>query len=306
VQSKAAVITQSAAVDSVLEAAREASANPNAEIGLPFGKDFPKLNEVTGGVRFSGKNRVSFLAARPGIGKSALAGKWAYGVAEGILERGMEKVVRIVTLEMDVNEYLIRLAAAMVGVTDKQVEKGLDGNRMHEFEGAMNYLRLLPIEYLDGTSGEVGINEIEAFIRRGGNCAWWIVDPLSYIGGIDERYGSQDLKGIVKRLAALARTTAPCLLVHHLNRETDKLNGPPTMANIAGSDFINAVASIVMTLYYPDGVLVSEDQANDVRSGVLEFIKFRSGPLGTKIQMTFDPAILDWGEDHSANRKATK
>ena len=130
------------------------SSSPKGDVGLtgvPSG--FPDLDDLTGG--FQNGNLV-VLAARPAMGKSALATNFAENAA---VDHG--KSVALFSLEMSETELAHRFLASRARVSSDELRKGrVKAERWNKVNQAAGKLAGAPL-YIDDSS-DLGILELRA------------------------------------------------------------------------------------------------------------------------------------------------
>ena len=146
----------------------ELAANPGKLPGLPTG--FSMLDQYIGGLN---KSDLILLAARPGMGKTAIALNMALTAA-----KKSGKTVVIFQLEMSKEQLATRLLSNEALVDSKKLRMGnLDDDDWQRMAGATQVLQGLPI-LLDENSG-ITVPEMKAKCRRlGGNLGLIVIDYL--------------------------------------------------------------------------------------------------------------------------------
>ena len=245
-------------------------------VGVPSGLE--KLDEMTNGFK---RENLVIIAARPGMGKTALAGDIALAVAKN------GGGVGFFSLEMSREELTTRMLATMAKVNSKNIESGrLSPAEWGRLAGAANKLQALPIHFF--AKDEVSASEIRARGRRlsaqlSGTktpLAMIIVDylQLMYLDESAERRdvaigrNTRQLKGLAKQLQV------PVLLLAQLNREVEKRpNKRPQMSDLRESGSIENDADLIIFVFREE-----EYKRTDENRGVAELIigKQRSGPRG--------------------------
>ena len=144
----------------------ELAANPGKLPGLPTG--FSMLDQYIGGLN---KSDLILLAARPGMGKTAIALNMALTAA-----KKSGKTVVIFQLEMSKEQLATRLLSNEALVDSKKLRMGnLDDDDWQRMAGATQVLQGLPI-LLDENSG-ITVPEMKAKCRRlGGNLGLIVID----------------------------------------------------------------------------------------------------------------------------------
>lgn len=234
--------------------------------GLPSG--FPQLDNLLAGMQNS---NLIILAARPGIGKTALSLNIARHVAVE------EKIpVGIFSLEMSQEELVDRLLVRQAQIDSWKLKTGrLDEDDFSRLSDAMGTLAEAPL-YIDDTPG-ISILEMRTKARRlqmEKGLKLLIVDYLQLIHGrqIDNRV--QEVSEISQGLKNLARELKiPVLALSQLSRAVEVRGGQrPRLADLRESGSIEQDSDVVMFLYHEE-----EDDRDNI---VLEISKHRNGPVG--------------------------
>ena len=270
----------------------EAKANPRYIYGYGRygdGKQWAKLDALTGGLQ---KINLGVLVARPKTGKSMMAAAWVPHIAEQADRVG--QVVRIVTLETTRMTYQRRMAALMAAIKDpKNIKRGmLTEDEEKEYLRALDWLEMLPIEYLDNRdldesaalkfgNSPISFDKMSKFIIDPGDTYWWLLDHvglLSDLRGGDNR--TYLLYKLADQLADLAHTYCTGVMITHLNRETS--HGKPTLSSIGGADQIGRNADQIFTIWRP---WMEEEEEDRRLAGVMEhepaFLLFNSRDEGS-------------------------
>ncbi|MDD3679477.1 MAG: replicative DNA helicase [Candidatus Shapirobacteria bacterium] len=240
--------------------------------GLPSG--FSQLDNLLAGMQNS---NLLILAARPGIGKTALSLNVARHVAVE------EKIpVGIFSLEMSQEELVDRLLVRQAQIDSWKLKTGrLDEDDFSRLSDAMGTLAEAPL-YIDDTPG-ISILEMRTKARKlqmEKGLKLLIVDYLQLIHGrsIDNRV--QEVSEISQGLKNLARELKiPILSLSQLSRAVEVRGGQrPRLADLRESGSIEQDSDVVMFLYRED-----DDDRENV---VLEIAKHRNGPIGS-INLSF-------------------
>jgi len=251
--------------------------------GIPTG--FRDLDNILAGLQ---RSDLVILAARPSLGKSALAVDIAKNVAckykmpVGIFSLEMSKdqiVDRLISAQADVDLWKIR--------TGKLSDQG-PNNDFERIQRAMAELAEAPL-YIDDVSSS-NVIQMRAMARRlamDKGLGLLIIDYLQLMegrGNIDNivqqvSENSRALKSIAKEL------NIPVLVVSQLSRAVEHRMPPvPRLSDLRESGSIEQDADVVMFIYRED-----KYKPNSERKNVAEIIiaKHRNGPVG-KIELYFD------------------
>jgi len=265
--------------------------------GIPTG--FRDLDNILAGLQ---KSDLIVLAARPSLGKSALATSIALNVAI------KEKVpVGIFSLEMSKDQVVDRLIASLAGIdlwrlrTGKLSAEGED-NDFLKIQKAMGMLSEAPI-YIDDASNPT-VLQMKAMCRRlqaEKGLGLVIVDYLQLIEPLKKDASPvEQVSEASKLLKALARELqVPVLTISQLSRAVEHRSPPiPKLADLRQSGTIEQDADVVLFIYREDRYF-----QDTPRKGIADIIvaKHRNGPIGA-VELYFDEKSvtfknLEKGED---------
>lgn len=248
--------------------------------GLPTG--FTELDNITAG--FQPSNLI-VIAARPAMGKSALAVSIAQHVA---VEQNTPVV--IFSLEMSKMELTQRLMCAEARVDSNRLRRGsLQDSDWPKLSHALGRLAEAPI-FIDDTAS-VSIMEMRAKCRRlkaKHGLGLVIVDYLQLMQPPSRSRGDnrvQEIGDISRSLKILARELElPVIAVSQLSRNVEhRTDKRPMLADLRDSGSIEQDADIVMFIYRDEVYNPDSPQ-----KGIAEVIvaKHRSGPIG-KVDLAF-------------------
>lgn len=263
---------------SEIEARHAGTASP----ALPTG--FHDLDNLLGG-GFR-RQRLYVLAARPGVGKSALAGNIALNVA--LLNR---LPVTIFSLEMSEDEYVQRFLSSQSGIENSFLETGrVSNNQWQQLSQAISCLSDLPIFINDNSCPT--LTEIRSQVRRVssqyGGVGLVVVDYLQLMAeGTDFRLNMAQRVGEISRgLKKLAKDLhVPVLAMSQLNRELEHRHDKrPILSDLKDSGSVEQDSDVVIMLYRDE---IHHPDTPD--RGICELIlrKQRNGPTGTA-KLLFD------------------
>jgi len=249
-------------------------------LGLSTGLD--KLDSLTNGLV---PQELLILAARPSMGKTALAVNIAEAVA---LPRRKEeaKPVLFFSLEMSGPQLALRLICSRSGVSLERVKEGMVGgeerSRMREAEAELKHSPLL----IDDAS-RLTISELRARARRVHSkrpLGLVVIDYLQLLAPRNEKVNrEQQVAEFSRGLKALARElNVPVLCLAQLNREADKENRLPRLSDLRESGAIEQDADVVLLLGKGKQDAPKDSAGSDVAgdTAVLIVGKNRNGPVG--------------------------
>jgi len=219
------------------------------------------------------------LAARPAMGKTALALNIAQNVA---LMEG--QAVGIFSLEMGRGQLVTRMLCCHGMVDAGKVRTGmLDTEDWERFIDASDHLRRSKL-FIDDTPG-LSISEVRTRARRlkaeHDDLALIVIDYLQLMKGEDSRAPrEQQISSISRGLKALAKDVeAPVIALSQLNRGVEsRQEKRPMVSDLRESGAIEQDADIIMFIYRDDYY-----NPDSLDQGLAEVIiaKQRNGPTGT-------------------------
>lgn len=227
------------------------------------------------------------LAARPAMGKSALALNFANQVA-----RRNPGAVAIFSLEMPSESLMKRLISCEAEIDGKKLTSGKlqddEMNRMYEAGNALSERSI----FIDDTS-MIKVSQIFSKCRKlkneTGEISLILIDYLQLISGSgrsDSR--QQEVSEISRNLKILAKEMGcPVIALSQLSRKVEeRTNHEPQLSDLRESGSIEQDADIVMFIYreqyYAQDEEVSETEVVD-----LSLKKHRNGETG-KVQLVFE------------------
>ena len=241
---------------------------------------FADLDELLTGFRAS---QLIILAARPGMGKTALA----LNIAEYISLRSSIPVL-FVSLEMATIELADRLLCSAAQVSSHKLRKWspLSQEERKRLVEKASEMSTAPL-YVDDTPGR-RVNEIAAAARRirrqEGRLGLIVVDYLQLVDPDNPKDPRQEqVAKITRRLKLLARDLqVPVLCLAQLNRQAEEARTVrPRLSHLRESGAIEQDADVVMFVHRPE---MDQDSQEDRErmAGEAEIIvaKQRSGPVG--------------------------
>ncbi len=246
--------------------------------GLSSG--FYDLDSITDGFH---KNELIILAARPAIGKTALA----LNIATNAALKSKKSVI-IFTLEMRAEQLLSRMVSSLGQVEAKKIQNGaLDTKDWQRVNEALSQLQDTNI-YIDDSPG-VTIGDIKAKSRRiassDENLGLIIIDYLTLIGSMGRYAGNrqQEVSEISRALKTLAlELEVPVITLAQLSRTPElREDKRPVLSDLRESGSIEQDADIVSFIYRDD--YYNENAKIDDNMSISEIIvrKNRSGRIGT-------------------------
>ena len=242
--------------------------------GVPTG--FSELDYKTSGLN---KSDLILIAARPAMGKSALA----INIATNAAVHSNVPVV-IFNLEMSKEQVGNRILCSEAMVDSSKVRTGkMDEDDWVKLASAIGPLSEAPI-YIDDTPG-ISIMEIRAKCRKlklEKNIGLIVIDYLQLIQGSGKKGASreQEISEISRSLKILAKELdVPVIALSQLSRAAEQRNDHrPMLSDLRESGAIEQDADIVMFIYRGD-YYNQESEKKNIAEVILA--KHRGGSTGT-------------------------
>ncbi len=249
----------------------ELAANPGKLPGLPTG--FAQLDQYIGGLN---KSDLILLAARPGMGKTAIALNMAVNAA-----KRSGKTVAIFQLEMSRQQLATRMLSSEALIDSKKLRMGtLEDSDWERMAGATQSLQGMPI-LIDENSG-ITVPEMMAKCRRlGSKLGLIVIDYLQLMHTpkqMDNRV--QEVAEISRSLKIMAKElNVPVLCCSQLSRGPEgRQNKRPMLSDLRESGSIEQDADIVLFIYRDD---YYNNEAENRNCAELIVAKNRHGETGT-------------------------
>lgn len=257
-------------------------------------KDKTKIRGVATGYKdldgiLAGLQRsdLIILAARPSMGKTALA----LNIAHNVAIQSAQPVL-IFSLEMSKEQLVDRMLAMESGVDAWALRTGnLNDQDFEKIGQAMGTLSEAQI-YIDDSPG-ITVSDLRTKARREAHqreLGLLIVDYLQLMSGAN-RFGSetnriQEISEISRGLKSIARELkVPVLALSQLNRSVESRNPQiPQLADLRESGSIEQDADVVAFIYREDYYNPESDRKN-LTDIIIK--KHRNGPIGG-IELYFD------------------
>ena len=249
--------------------------------GVPSG--FPELDNLLAGFQ---KSDLIILAARPSIGKSALA----LDIARNVACKGGVPV-GIFSLEMSTQSLVDRMIASEAHVDSWKLRTGRlsSDDEFARIRDALDRLSTAPI-FIDDESS-INIMQMRAKARRLQAEHGLGLIVVDYLQLMVPRQNSdnmvQQMTEISRSLKGLAKDLeVPVLALSQLSRAVESRNPPiPKLHDLRDSGSIEQDADVVMFIYREDKYKPDTDRKNIAE---IHVEKHRNGPTG-KIDLYFNP-----------------
>ncbi len=243
--------------------------------GIPTG--FYDLDKLTAGLH---PTQLIILAARPGMGKTAMAVNLATNVAINA-----KKTVALFNMEMGAEQLAQRMISSVGQIDGNRIRNGrLENNDWKRFDEATSRLAETNL-FIDDTPGML-IGEIRAKCRRLKSSNYGldlvIIDYLQLISGGAKYAGNrqQEVSEISRSLKVLAmELDIPVVACAQLSRTVEGRDDKrPLLSDLRESGSIEQDADIVAFLFRED--YYDKDKAIDENTSKSELIiaKHRNGP----------------------------
>lgn len=248
------------------------------------------LDKMTGGFQ---SGQLIILAARPSVGKSALAGLLARNVAQ---EGGR---VLFFSLEMNERELTERMLAMTAGVPLSAI-RGQRRINPDEVTLAWNVLTnefpQLPFAFIDrrGLTAEELASDARAYARANGELSLIVIDYLQLLKSENPRDPRHLQIGMSTKTARnlAGELKCPVLCLAQLNREVESRGGAPRLSDLRDSGEIEQDADVVMFLHR-----LTSDRSLPVHDIDLIIEKQRNGPIGT-VELSYSRSHTRFTERH--------
>jgi len=230
------------------------------------------LDPVIGGFR---PGQLIILAARPSVGKSALASQIAIDAAKenhGVL---------FVSLEMTAAETVARALAAETGLDSRKILNGeLASHEVQQASQIAQSYNSVPLEIEDRRG--MNIDRLSLLIKARTarkRLSLVVVDYIGLIAGDRRKPRWESITEISNQLKTIAQTEqVPILALCQLNRDSE--GEVPKLSHLRDSGSIEQDADIVLLLHR---------ETRNATETQLFIAKNRNGPTG-KIQLEYEPA----------------
>ena len=239
---------------------------------------FSDYDNLTGGLHNS---ELNILAARPSMGKTALA----MNIAENVAVLGQHPVL-FISLEMSSMELADRLLCSAARVNSHRLRNGSisaeDRQRLVEKAGQISQTPLFVDDSPSRTVGEIAA-AARRILRRHDNLGLIVIDYLQLIEPDNPRDPRQEqVARIARRLKGLARDLdVPVLCLAQLNRQAeDSRDHRPRLSHLRESGAIEQDADVVMFIHREEYFHRGEEQQQYAGQAELIISKQRNGPVG--------------------------
>lgn len=268
--------TSSTDLNALLETTRKTAVARQKNGGQLLGAStgFVKLDRLTCGLK---KTDLIILAARPSMGKTALALNIALNAAKEI-------PVGIFSLEMSAGQLGERVLSTISGVEASKIATGqFDDDDAETMMFAMSELsdNRKPIEIDDDTLTLSELRMRARRMKRKFNIGLIVIDYIQLIIGDKSYKGNrvQEVSDISRQLKAMAKElNVPVLALSQLNRGAEvRADKRPLLSDLRESGSIEQDADIVMFIYR-DAYYNADSEAQNIAE--VNIAKNRNGATG--------------------------
>lgn len=248
---------------------------------------FTDLDRMTNGFQ---RGDLIILAARPAMGKSALALNFVNQVA-----KRNEGCVCLFSLEMPADSLMKRLMSAESRVYSDKLRSGkLKDSDMSKLNASATRLSERPI-YIDDTSS-IRVSQIFSKCHKlqseHGSISLIVIDYLQLISGTRAESRQQEVSDISRNLKILAKEmNCPVIALSQLSRKVEeRTNHEPQLSDLRESGSIEQDADIVMFLYRANYYEKDKEEQEETEVVDLSLAKHRNGGIGG-IKLAFEKNI---------------
>ena len=268
----------------------ELAKNKKTITGLETG--FPDFDRITTGLQ---GGEMIILAARPGMGKTALALNMATYAASRT-----KKAVAIFNLEMSADMLINRMIASIGQIDSYKLQTGnMQEKDWKRYNEAMSQLAGTNI-YIEDNAG-VTAPEIRAKCRRLANSetglGLFVIDYLQLVSSGNRRVESRQVE--VSEISRSLKTMAleldvPVIALSQLSRSAEKReSNQPMLADLRESGSLEQDADMVLFINRKDYYDKAKDFNQKIVPAELIIAKHRKGGLGT-IDLLFELNMLSF------------
>jgi replicative DNA helicase len=285
---KTGLLPMSVLVDHQYERmAKATSDDPGPAFGVCT--HYRDLDEITGGLQDSD---VIILAARPGVGKSALMSGMALGVCD-------QRSALVFSLEMSRDQLIQRMVASHAKIDSHRIRTlHMSERDSRAFMESLTHLSQLPIFIDDTPAVSVAYIRNAAYrhVAEHGQPIVLFVDYLQLMTApgmrADDRV--QVVSAISRDLKALAKELhCPIVALAQLSRAVEsRTSHIPMLSDLRESGGIEQDADIVMFLYREE---LYDTETDKKGIAELHIAKHRNGPVGV-VPLRFDACTTTFSD----------
>ncbi len=246
---------------------------------------------------------LALIAARPSMGKTALAMQIAENVARDLQREDDPGVVAVFSAEMSGTELTIRMAGALSGVNTHKMRNNQAGkDEIARFAEANRTLRDLPI-WIDDASGPTtaGMLAQLSHLMETMPVRLMLFDFVELGGDLAQK---EDIRvsNILRNLKGIAKTLKiPVVGLSQLSREVEtRATKMPVLSDLRYSGMAEQIADKVVFIMRPEYYVARADRIDvpeEDKKGVayVMIAKTRNGPVGM-VKMAFISERMKFGD----------
>ena len=267
---------------------KQAAGDTDEIAGLTTG--FRDLDDIIVGMHPSD---LVILAARPAMGKTALATNIAFNAGRHLQNTGKkDQAVAYFSLEMSGEQLASRVLASEAKLSAERMRKGrVTEKDVAELQATCSSLNDMPL-YVDDTPA-LNIADIKSRCRRlglmnKGGIGLVVVDYLQLLHGSRMESRVQEISDITRGLKMLAKElSAPVLALSQLSRAVEQRDDKtPRLADLRESGSIEQDADVVLFIYRK-GYYQKDPSPEAMSDAEVIVAKHRNGPTG-RVNLYFD------------------
>ncbi len=267
-------------------------------VGIDTG--FKVLNKMTTGFN---PGDLIILAARPSVGKTALALSFVYTALKN------DDGVAFFSLEMPVEQLMLRLLSIDSGIELQKIRTGvLEENEYERTYQSLKRFETKPL-FVDDDGG-ININQLRSKLRKLKNknpkLSFAVIDYLQIMNSVGAKDRQAEISEISRNLKLLARELKiPILALSQLNRSLEsRTDKRPIMSDIRESGSIEQDADIILFVYRDDVYRKKAEKEQGEKSIENEPVivdtelivaKQRNGPTGT-VKLSFHKHLTKFSD----------
>ncbi len=262
-------------VDKVVQKSREASERGSDVVGIPSG--YADIDRITKGFKPAD---VTIIAARPGVGKTALALNMARHIAVTL-----EKPVAIFSLEMSSISLAQRMMAMQSHIDSSKISLGkMDGTEWIELESAASVYHGTKV-YIDDVPDE-NLAELRAKCRKAKKKYGVEIIFIDYIQLVTNHGKAESRQQEVAKISRTIRNIArqleiPIVAVAQLSREVEhRSDSRPMMSDIRESGQIEQDAANIIFIHRDTDETPEKKRTLEEDEAEVIFAKVRDGKPG--------------------------
>ncbi|MES2212457.1 MAG: replicative DNA helicase [Pseudomonadota bacterium] len=265
------VLIRSIVSGALLELEKRMTQPVEGVTGLSSGLN--ELDNMTSGLHPS---ELTILAARPSMGKTALA----MNIVESVGRN--HKPVLVFSMEMSAESLVLRMFSASLGIDQGKIRTGrIDTHDWEKVKGAVTWMKSAPI-LIDETPGlsPIEMRSRARRVLREHGLSLIVIDYLQLMQcGAQSENRTAEISEISRSLKAMAKELkVPVIALSQLNRSLElRPNKRPIMSDLRESGAIEQDADLIMFIYRDE--VYCPDTPD---KGTAEVIigKHRNGPTG--------------------------